>query len=82
MATPDHTALARSSVPSDDTSTHPPGRPYLSTDTAVAPRWDDALTRMASGFPLLGRLTAPERRSWTAIHRDHRPQLTGRDAQA
>ena len=82
MATPDHTALARSSVPSDDTSTHPPGRPYLSADTAEALRWDDALMRIASGFSQLGRLTAPEWRGWTAIHRGQRPQLSGRDAQA
>ena len=82
MATPDHTALARSSVPPGDTSTHPRGRPHLPADTAEAPRWDDALTRMAFGFPLLGRLTALEWRGWTAIHRGHRPQLSGRDAQA
>ena len=54
MATPDHTVLARLSVPPDDTSTHPRGRPHLSADTAEALRWDDALTRMASCFPLLG----------------------------
>ena len=82
MATPDHTVLARLSVPPDDTSTHPRGRPHLSADTAEALRWDDALTRMASCFPLLGRLTAPERRGWTAFRCGHRPQLTGRDAQA
>lgn len=82
MATPDHTALARLSVPSDDTSTHPPGRPKLSADAAEALRLDGAATRIASGFPLLERFTALEWRRWKARHRGQHPQLSGRDAHA
>lgn len=82
MATPDHTALARLSVPSDDPSTLPPGCPDRSTDTAEVPRLDDALARIASSFPVLRCLTAPEWSGWKASHRGQRPQLSGRDAQA
>jgi hypothetical protein len=59
MATPDHTVLARLSVPSDDPSTHPPGCLHVSMDTAETLRLDGALTRIPSGFPCVGVLQSP-----------------------
>jgi hypothetical protein len=61
MATPDHTVLARLSVPSDDISTHPPGCSRVSVNTAETLRLDGALTRIPSGFPCFGVLQSPKR---------------------